>query len=60
MKTNIDNKSNAINLRCPECRAKLKQRRTRTPDKCEMVCGGCGQSFDECDLETLDELKKQH
>jgi len=60
MKTNIDNKNNAINLRCPECRAKLKQRRTRTPDKCEMVCGGCGQSFDVCDFETLDELKKQH
>jgi hypothetical protein len=59
MKNNLDNKNNAINLRCPECRAKLKQRRTRTPDKCEMICGGCGQSFDVCDSETLDELKKQ-
>ena len=28
-------------------------------DKCEMVCGGCGQSFDVCDFETLNELKKQ-
>ena len=59
MKTNPDNKDNAIDLRCPECRAQLKKRRTRTPDKCEMICGGCGQSFDVCDLETLDELKKQ-
>jgi hypothetical protein len=59
MKTNLDNKNNANDLRCPECRAKLKERRTRTPDKCEMICGGCGQSFDVCDFETLDELKKQ-
>jgi hypothetical protein len=58
MKTNLDNKNNANDLRCTECRAKLKKRRTRTPDKCEMICGGCGQSFDVCDLETLDELKK--
>ena len=28
-------------------------------DKCEMICGGCGQSYDVCDLETLDELKIQ-
>ena len=59
MKSILDNKNNANGLRCPECRAKLKERRTRTPDKCEMICGGCGQSFDVCDLETLDELKKQ-
>jgi hypothetical protein len=59
MKTDSDNKNNAVDLRCPECRAQLKERRSRTPDKCEMICGGCGQSFDVCDLETLDELKKQ-
>lgn len=47
-----------LNLRCPECRASLKQRRTRNPDKCEMVCGGCGQMFDVCDLETIEILKK--
>ena len=58
MKTNSDNK-NAMDLRCPDCNAQLKERRTRTPDKCEMVCGGCGQSFDVCDLDTLDALKKQ-
>ncbi len=46
-------------LRCPECRAHLKQRRSRTPDKCEMICGGCGQIFDVCDLETVDALKRQ-
>jgi len=59
MKTNSDNKNDAIDLKCPECRAQLKERRSRTPDKCEMICGGCGQSFDVCDLETLDVLKSQ-
>ena len=49
----------AVDLRCPECRAQLKERRSRTPDKYEMLCGGCGQSFDVCDLEILNELKKQ-
>ena len=44
-------------LRCPECHAFLKRRRSRTVDECEMVCGGCGQSFDVCDLDTLDGLK---
>jgi len=46
-------------LKCPDCRAPLKQRRARNPDKCEMVCGGCGQIFDVCDLETAEMLKKQ-
>ena len=46
-------------LKCPECRAVLKRRRSRTPDECEMVCGGCGQSFDTCDMDTLDQLKSQ-
>jgi|GEM_PF-553467 len=45
-------------FRCPECRQPLKRRRTRTPDECEMLCGGCGASFDVCDLETVDRLKE--
>jgi hypothetical protein len=45
-------------LRCPECRAVLKKRKTRQPDECEMVCGGCGQTFDVCDLETVEKLKE--
>ncbi len=44
-------------LKCPECRARLKRRRTRNPDACEMVCGGCGQMFDVCDLDTVETLK---
>jgi hypothetical protein len=44
-------------LRCPECRAVLKKRRTRNPDACEMLCGGCGRMFDVCDGGTLEELK---
>jgi hypothetical protein len=59
VKIDTEKKNNVVNLRCPECRAQLKERRSRTPDKCEMVCGGCGKSFDVCDLETLDALKKQ-
>jgi len=59
MKTDTDNKNDAVELRCPECRAKLKERRTPTPDKCEMICGGCGKSFDVCDLETLVALKNR-
>lgn len=46
-------------LKCPNCRAPLKQRRMRNPDKCERLCGGCGQIFDVCDLETVEMLKKQ-
>lgn len=45
--------------KCPECRQPLKKRRTRTPDECEMLCGGCGASFDVCDLKTVDILKKE-
>lgn len=59
MKTEAKNKVEQPDLRCPECHAVLKGRRTRTPDKCEMICGGCGRQFDVCDLETLDALKKQ-
>ena len=46
-------------VKCPECRARLKKRRTRNPDSCEMVCGGCGQMFDMCNLETAEMLRKQ-
>ncbi len=53
------NQDDKLNLRCPECRASLSRRRTRTPDECEMICGGCGQMFDVCDLETVETLKKQ-
>jgi hypothetical protein len=45
-------------LKCPECRHPLKRRRGRKADACEMLCGGCGRSFDVCDIETLDEIKK--
>ena len=54
-----DQQSVGSNLKCPECRADLKQRRSRNPDKCEMICGGCGRIFDVCDLETVEMLKKQ-
>ncbi|MFY9943777.1 MAG: hypothetical protein WAK57_16500 [Desulfobacterales bacterium] len=54
-----DQQDKSDDLRCPECRAILKKRKTRKPDECEMVCGGCGQSFDICDLETVEKLKKQ-
>ena len=57
--TSNDNQVETDNLKCPDCQAKLKQRRSRTPDKCEMLCGGCGQIFDVCDLETVDMLKRQ-
>ena len=46
-------------LKCPDCRAPLKRRRTRNPDECEMLCGGCGQIFDVCHIETAAMLKKQ-
>jgi len=45
-------------LVCPDCRAELTRRRTRNPDACEMLCGGCGQIFDVCDLETVEKLKQ--
>lgn len=45
------------NLACPTCKAHLKKRRTRKPDACEMICGGCGEIFDVCDLETADKLR---
>jgi hypothetical protein len=59
MKIDADNKNESMDLRCPECRARLKPRRGLTPDKCEMICGGCGKRFDVCDLQTLAVLKEQ-
>jgi len=49
---------NLKDLVCPVCRAGLTRRRTRNPDACEMLCGGCGQIFDVCDLEMVDKLKQ--
>ena len=46
-------------FKCPECRTPLKQRRSRKPNECELLCGGCGAMFDVCDLDTLDDLKKK-
>jgi hypothetical protein len=48
---------NSDQLKCPECRAVLKRRRSRKADACEMVCGGCGKIFDVCDTKQLDALK---
>ena len=55
----IDDKKENPDLKCPECRALLKKRRTRKPDECEMICGGCGAAFDVCDLDTLQKLKNE-
>ena len=46
-------------LHCPDCGALLKRRRARNPDNCEMLCGGCGQMFDVCDLDTLEKLQSK-
>jgi len=54
-----DKEKEEFELKCPECRAPLKRRRTRTPDQCEMLCGGCGQTFDVCHPEKARLLKKQ-
>ena len=54
-----DDQSSELDLKCPECRAALKKRRARKIDDCEMVCGGCGRTFDVCDLDTVEELKRQ-
>ena len=58
MTDSIDENTPEPDLKCPECRATLKTRRSRKVDKCEMVCGGCGQIFDVCDWETVQEIKK--
>jgi hypothetical protein len=49
---------NSDELKCPECRAVLKRRRSRKADACEMVCGGCGKIFDVCDTQQLEALKE--
>ena len=59
MTASTDKNESEPDLKCPECRAKLKTRRSRKVDKCEMVCGGCGQIFDVCDFETVQEIRKQ-
>ena len=53
-----DTQSHAVpdDLKCPECQALLKRRRSRNADECEMICGGCGQLFDVCAADTLAEL----
>jgi hypothetical protein len=59
MKKPTETTAASADLTCPECRAQLKQRRSRHADACEMVCGGCGQTFDVCDMDTVAELKKK-
>ena len=58
MGTTTEIANSTVELKCPECRAVLKRRRSRTADQCEMVCGGCGQIFDVCDSDTAAELRK--
>jgi hypothetical protein len=58
MEKSSSDHENDLHLKCPECRHPLKRRRSRNPDECELVCGGCGRRFDICDLETLDRLKR--
>jgi hypothetical protein len=53
------NRETETELKCPDCRYPLKRRRGRQTDECEMLCGGCGRVFDVCDLDTLEEIKKQ-
>ena len=59
MTNNTDTASSAEPLRCPTCRAQLKKRRARKADECELVCGGCGEAFDGCDLETVERLRER-
>ena len=59
MNDKVEGIKNGQELKCPECRAELKRRRSRNPDACEMVCGGCGQMFDVCDMDTVAGLKKE-
>ena len=57
MNDNSQTSAQDKDLKCPECRAALKRRRSRNVNACEMVCGGCGQVFDVCDTDTVAELK---
>ena len=58
MGTTTTTDASTADLRCPECRAELKRRRSRAADQCEMICGGCGQMFDVCDADTVEALRK--
>jgi hypothetical protein len=49
----------ADHLKCPDCHARLKKKRGRRVDECELICGGCGRVFDVCGPETLENLKNQ-
>lgn len=57
MPNETDSTNKAEALRCPDCQAILKHRRSRTPNACEMVCGGCGQFFDVCDTDVRNTLE---
>jgi hypothetical protein len=57
MTETIETRPPSQELKCPDCQAVLKQRRSRKADACEMLCGGCGQVFDVCDLDTAVKLK---
>lgn len=59
MTESTKDKSTEDDLKCPDCRYPLKRRRGRPADDCEMLCGGCGRTFDVCDLDTLDAMKRQ-
>ena len=59
MRMSAETKKEERRLKCPECRAVLKRRRTRTVSECEMVCGGCGRVFDICDEQTARALRSQ-
>lgn len=52
----IDPKSEGLN--CPECGMGLKRRRSRNPDACELVCGGCGHLFDVCEPGALEDIRE--
>ena len=40
-----------LNSGAQECQALLKPRRGRSPDPCDLVCGGCGKQFNGCEIE---------
>ncbi len=58
MSAESEKTKSAQNLVCPTCKSDLKKRRTRKPDDCEMICGGCGEIFDVCDLKTVEKLNR--
>ena len=58
MRENTPSQTVPDSLKCPECQAQLKRRRSRNADECEMICGGCGQSFDVCSKDSLAALTR--